>query len=148
MVTLGSRTSQEFQVLLACGRGQRDANLMQRFRKAFYLFLFCFAFVFLFPKAQSESVTKFVNTEENIREEMITISRELGVTCTECHNVQNFREGSKKSFKIGKEHMKLTQMLKDNGFDGKNGPTSTCFMCHRGKLMPDYKEPTEQKTHK
>lgn len=102
-------------------------------------------FLFLVPRAHSESVTKFVTKEEKIREEMVTISRELGVTCTECHNVQNFTDDSKKTFKVSKEHMKLTQLLKDNGFDGKKGPMSTCYMCHRGKLRPDYKDP---ETHK
>lgn len=119
---------------------------MQRFRKAQVFLLL--PLLLLFPKAHSESVTKFVTKEEKIREEMIVISRELGITCTECHNVQNFRDDSKKSFKVGKEHIKLTQMLKENGFDGKKGPMSTCYMCHRGKLMPDYKEPSEQHPHK
>lgn len=116
---------------------------MQRIRKSHALFLL--GLVLLLPKAHSESVTKFVTKEEKIREQMIVISRELGVTCTECHNVQNFRDDSKKSFKVGKEHMKLTQMLKENGFDGKKGPMATCYMCHRGKLMPDYKEPVSAK---
>lgn len=104
--------------------------------------------LFLFNlAAQAQSVTKFVTKEETIREQMITISRELGVTCTECHNVQNFRDDSKKTFKVGKEHMKITQMLKENGFDGKKGPMSTCYMCHRGKLTPDFKESAKTKAH-
>lgn len=147
MVTLGSRTSQEIHVTLVCGRVLRDPILMQRSQKrqALLIGLTSLSFLLPFPKAQSESIAKFVTTEEKIREEMIAISRELGVTCTECHNVQNFRDDSKKSFKVGKEHMKLTQMLKDSSFDGKKGPLSTCYMCHRGKLMPDYKEPSAQK---
>lgn len=93
----------------------------------------------------AESVTAFVNNEEQIREQMITISRELGVTCTECHKVTNFADGSKKTFKVSLDHMKLTQMLKENGMDGKKGPEATCYMCHRGKLRPDYKEPSPTK---
>lgn len=93
----------------------------------------------------SQSVTSFVSEEERIREQMITISRELGVTCTECHKVTNFADGSKKTFKVSLDHMKLTQMLKQNGMDGKKGPEATCYMCHRGKLMPDYKEPASKK---
>ena len=99
------------------------------------------------PEAHSESVTKFVTKEEKIREEMIVISRELGVTCNECHNVQNFKSDNKKSFKVSLEHMKLTKMLSENGFDGKKGPKATCYMCHRGKLMPEYKEPESTKAH-
>lgn len=105
------------------------------------------ALFFVGSITEAESVPKFLKKEEKIREEMVTISRELGVTCTECHNVQNFADDGKKSFKVGKEHMKLTQMLKENGFDGKKGPMATCYMCHRGKLMPEYKEPESAKAH-
>jgi cytochrome c peroxidase len=90
--------------------------------------------------AHAETVTQFVTKEETIRENMIRISRELGVTCATCHNVQNFKAGDKATYQTSKEHMKITQMLKENGFDGKKGPAANCFMCHRGKLMPDYKE--------
>jgi nitrate/TMAO reductase-like tetraheme cytochrome c subunit len=117
---------------------------MQRTHLVFTLF---FALFLAGSLTEAESVPKFVKKEEKIREEMVTISRELGVTCTECHNVQNFTDDSKKSFKVGKEHMKLTQMLKENGFDGKKGPAATCYMCHRGKLMPDYKEPLSAQAH-
>jgi len=96
---------------------------------------------FVSPISHSESVSKFVTKEEKIRAEMLTISRHLGVTCTECHTVSNFTDSSKANFKIGKEHMKITQILKDSGFDGKKGPEATCFMCHKGKLRPDFKEP-------
>lgn len=95
--------------------------------------------------AQAETITQFVTKEETIRENMIRISRELGVTCAACHNVQNFKADDKKSYQVSKEHMKITQMLKDNGFDGKKGPAATCFMCHRGKLLPDFKEPAAAK---
>lgn len=113
----------------------------------FHLVSVLFSLALLLPQALAESVTNFVTKEDQIREEMISISRQIGVTCTECHNVQNFSNDSKKSFRVGKEHMKLTQMLKENGFDGKKGPEATCYMCHRGKLRPDFKEPESEKTH-
>ena len=116
----------------------REAIFMQRASKWFSIL----SLFLIFPVVLSaQSVTQFVTTEEKIREEMITISRELGVTCTECHKVQNFKDDSKKTYKVSKEHMKLTQMLRENGFDGKKGPQATCYMCHRGKLTPDFKEP-------
>jgi hypothetical protein len=93
------------------------------------------------PTSHSESVSKFVTKEEKIRADMLTISRHLGVTCNECHSVSNFTDATKPNFKISKEHMKIMQVLKDNGFDGKKGPEATCYMCHRGKLHPDFKEP-------
>lgn len=99
-------------------------------------------------RAQAESAQNLKKSEEKVREEMIVISRQLGVTCTECHNVQDFKNGDKKTFKVGLEHIKLTEMLRENGMNGKSGrPEASCFMCHHGKLRPDYKEalPTEGK---
>ena len=109
------------------------------------LSLFILVLLLARPVLHAQSVTQFVSDEDKIRQQMITISRELGVTCTECHKVTNFKDDSKKTFKVGKEHMKLTQMLKEKGLDGKKGPEATCYMCHRGKLMPDYKEPASAK---
>ena len=138
MVTLRSRSSQERGVPLDLWRGLSDTIFMQRNSKRYGVPL-----LLLFVSTGSaESVSKFVQKEEQIRQNMVQISRELGVTCTECHNVQNFSESSKKNFKVSLEHMKITQMLKENGFDGKKGPEATCYMCHRGKLKPDFKEST------
>ena len=98
----------------------------------------------LSPKAHTESVSKMMASDDKTRQEMIVVSRQLGVTCAECHNVQNFSSDEKKSFKIAKDHMRIVQTLRSNGFDGKKGPEATCYMCHQGDLHPDYKE-TEAK---
>lgn len=90
--------------------------------------------------AQAQGVQKLMKSEEEVRLEMIKISRELGVTCTTCHNVKNFKSDTLEAYKTSKEHMRITQMLKDQGFNGKTGPEATCYMCHRGKIKPDYKE--------
>lgn len=72
---------------------------------------------------------------------MIKISRQLGVTCTECHTTKNFRSGDKPSFKVSLVHMKMVDVLKQNGLSGKNGePEASCYMCHRGQLKFDHKE--------
>jgi hypothetical protein len=94
----------------------------------------------LSPKAHTESAEKMKTKEEKIRQEMIVISRQIGVTCTECHNVQNFTSDEKKSYKVSKDHMRIVDVLRANGFDGKKGPEVSCFMCHQGKLHPEYKE--------
>ncbi|MGE5085199.1 MAG: photosynthetic reaction center cytochrome c subunit family protein [Bacillota bacterium] len=117
---------------------------MQRTLTALFLSV---GLLFLGSFTEAEPVSKFVTKEDKIRDDMVVISRQLGVTCTECHNVSNFANDEKKSFKVGKDHMKLTQMLKDNGFDGKKGPMASCYMCHRGKLVPEYKEPQSAKAH-
>lgn len=94
----------------------------------------------LTPKSYSESAEKLKTSEEKIRQEMIVISRQLGVTCTECHNVQNFASDEKALFKVAKDHIRITENLRANGFDGKKGPEASCYMCHQGQLRPKYKE--------
>ncbi|MEZ0392995.1 MAG: photosynthetic reaction center cytochrome c subunit family protein [Pseudobdellovibrionaceae bacterium] len=91
-----------------------------------------------------QTPAKVKSDEDQIRELMITMSRQLGVTCTTCHNTENFRSDQKIEFKVAKEHMKITQLLIDGGMDGKKGPKATCYMCHRGQLKPAYQEPASQ----
>ncbi|MGZ3795553.1 MAG: hypothetical protein ACXVB1_04275 [Pseudobdellovibrionaceae bacterium] len=98
----------------------------------------------LSPKAYTESASKLKINEDKVRQEMVVISRQLGTTCTECHNVQNFASNEKKSFKIAKEHLRIVETLRNNGFDGKKGPEATCYMCHQGDLHPEYKESLEK----
>lgn len=85
---------------------------------------------------------QFRTKEEEMRVSMINISRQLSVTCTTCHDPKNFASNEKGTFKTAKEHMRLTQLLIDQGFDGlEKRPKADCYMCHRGKLKPDYREP-------
>lgn len=92
------------------------------------------------PRGHTQSAQKIKSQDEIVREQMVEISRHLNVTCTECHKVENFKDSSKASFKVAKEHIQIVELLKSNGFDGKQGPLATCFMCHQGALKPAYKE--------
>lgn len=103
------------------------------------LFLLPVGFVQNFS-ARAESAQKIKAKEEEIRQNMILISRQLGVTCTECHNMKNLRDNSLKSFKVAQEHIKIVEVLKLNGLDGKKGPEASCYMCHRGQMQIPYKE--------
>lgn len=77
---------------------------------------------------------KFKKEEEKIRIEMLQMSRELGVSCTECHLASNFKDPSKNQFKVALVHSKWVRVLKENGMDGKNNPEASCFTCHQGRL--------------
>jgi hypothetical protein len=96
--------------------------------------------LFLAPHSFSQSPAALKNEQEEMRQVMITLSRQLGVTCTSCHVENNYSSDKMVTFKLAKEHMRLTQLLIDNGMDGKRGPKADCFMCHRGKLKPDHVE--------
>ena len=88
--------------------------------------------------AQSAAAVKL--QEEAVRKQMVSISRQLGVTCTVCHKTDNFKSDEKMQFRVALEHIKITQLLIDNGMDGKKSPQADCYMCHRGQLSPDFKE--------
>ena len=36
--------------------------------------------------------------------------------------------------------MEIVEILKAKGFNGKNGPLASCYMCHQGALKPVYQE--------
>lgn len=108
-----------------------------------WIYTVLLAVVFALPSslfAQSQSAQKIKATEEQIRQEMLSISKQLGVTCTECHTLKNFASPEKPNFKISLDHMKLVQMMKEQGFDGKKNPEASCYMCHRGQLKYKYNQ--------
>lgn len=96
------------------------------------------------PLAQAQSPAKLKAEEEAYREYMQTISRQLGVTCNTCHDVKNWKSDTKPSYKVAREHIRIVQLLIDNGMGGTRGaPKADCYLCHRGLLKPAYKEPND-----
>lgn len=89
----------------------------------------------------TEKSTPVSASDQAIRDSMVKMARQLGVTCNACHDVKNFKDGSMEKFKIAKEHMKVVELINTQGFTSKKAPKADCFMCHRGKSIPDYKEP-------
>lgn len=96
------------------------------------------------PPAHTESAHALKADEENVREQMLRITKELGTTCTECHNTNDFKSDAKETFKIAAKHLKIVAALRANGFDGKNGPEANCYMCHRAQLRPPARMPAEK----
>lgn len=86
------------------------------------------------PGGLSQSSADFKTEQEVVRVQMVQLSRELGVTCTECHSQKNWKDDAKTTFKTARKHLKVVEVLKQNGMDGKNGPEASCFMCHQGRL--------------
>ena len=74
------------------------------------------------------------------REQMVEISRQLGVTCIHCHNTSDFKSDKMPTWQTAKKHMEVVEAL-NRDFKAQLGVKKVdCFMCHRGKHMPDYKE--------
>ena len=99
--------------------------------------------------ASAQTPSKLKTEEEVMREQMVHMSKQLGVTCTSCHDSENFKSDKKNEFKVAKEHMKLTQLLIDGGMNGQNkAPKASCYMCHRGELHPPSQMPGSGKSKK
>lgn len=91
-------------------------------------------------QTRRQMVRKSVDPDVAMRKWMLEISRELGVTCTHCHNTKDFKDNSKDEYKVALNHIKIVEWLEKDGFykDRRNTQVS-CFMCHRGQPVPDYK---------
>ncbi len=86
-----------------------------------------------------EAVTKDHMNESaiKVREEMISISKQLGVTCIYCHDTKNFRAATMPTWKTAFDHIRITKWLNEQGFRGH--PKIDCFLCHRGQAKPNFK---------
>ncbi len=85
------------------------------------------------------------------KETMIHWSRQLGVTCIYCHNLDNFKDNSKLTFKTSLKHHQMVRVLQEEIFSERDKGNALkvkvdCYMCHRGKGVPDYVEPPGQLT--
>jgi hypothetical protein len=86
---------------------------------------------------------KVVDTELEYREYMVKISRQLGVTCNYCHDVKDFKSSKLPPYGVSKDHMRIVDLLNQQGFRGRNAVKADCFLCHRGLAKPNYKEKIE-----
>lgn len=70
-----------------------------------------------------------------MRESMVLMARQLGVTCTHCHDPNNFKSNTMRTHALARDHMRVTAWL--NSKDGLGGkPKVDCYTCHRGEAAP------------
>ena len=101
--------------------------------------LACWAAAGLFLAASVGARATETDAYPTVRESMIVMSRQLGVTCLHCHDVGNLKSTAKPAFQIAKRHIQVVQTLNGaQGFGGK--PKVDCFMCHRGQATYPYAE--------
>lgn len=81
------------------------------------------------------------SSEAEVRQSMVDMSRQLGVTCVYCHKMENFKNGDKEAFKIAESHMKIVADLNSRRLRGL--PKVDCYMCHQGHAKAPYKEPID-----
>lgn len=76
---------------------------------------------------------------DKYRAQMITISRQLGVTCNYCHNTRNYRDKSNPKWKVAKAHIQMVDLL-NSQFKHTFSDKVDCYMCHKGVAKPEFKE--------
>jgi DNA-binding transcriptional regulator YiaG len=65
---------------------------------------------------------------------METINRTLGVECSHCHTVDDWKNANKPEFAFAARMMKMVDGLNAGTLKGIG--TVTCWSCHRGKVKP------------
>ncbi len=96
--------------------------------------------------SSQETNSKIANDGTEVREKMMVWSRQLGVTCVYCHNLDNFKDDTKSAFKVSVRHNQMVKTLQEEVFQDRDKGNALklkvdCYMCHRGKDQPSYKEP-------
>lgn len=86
------------------------------------------------------------NLNNDMKERMKNWSRQLGVTCVYCHNIDNFKDDSKQSYKTSLKHYQMTKVIQEDVFNKRDQAgilkvKVDCYMCHRGEDKPSYNEP-------
>ena len=88
--------------------------------------------------------------DAQIRKEMLSISKQLGVTCVYCHSLADFRSNKIPAYNIAKEHMRVVRWI--NSPEGWNKkPEVSCMTCHHGQAKLDISKPTlgpQKSSHK
>ena len=99
--------------------------------------LFLLAFSVLCGAAEKKSA---LDLELQYREFMLSITRQIGVTCDYCHDPKNFKDASKEAYRISKEHIRLVDWLNKENFLKSTAQKVSCYTCHRGEAKYQHYE--------
>lgn len=117
-----------------------------------FIFLILIHTIALTCWAEPGQYPKIEDADSIKRQVMQNWSRQLGVTCAYCHDVKNFKDPTKASYKVSIEHQRLVRLINEQVFielDKSGAPKikADCYMCHRGLAIPAYKEPRNNLSH-
>lgn len=116
-----------------------------------WLLFFIFLGTPLISISSPENLQPVANEATEVREKMMVWSRQLGVTCVYCHNLDNFKDDKKNAFKVSLSHSHMVKVLQEEIFHERDKGNVLkvkvdCYMCHRGKDQPSYSEPPNRLT--
>lgn len=88
---------------------------------------------------QNLKVLKF-KTINATKHYMKTVSKDLGVKCKYCHDVNNFADDSNRNKRIARSMLKMMDGLNTEFFTWKDARQIRCWTCHQGKSDPPKKK--------
>ena len=113
-----------------------------------YIYILCFFFSIIYSQSEFKNVKVLdITSKAELRKYMKSISKDLGVKCSYCHDMDNKSLDTPEK-DITREMIKLTHYLNDllniEKKDTINHTTYvTCWTCHYGKTQPASIRPEE-----
>ena len=113
-----------------------------------HIYILYILFTFLLSESEFENVKVLdITSKSEMRKYMKSISKDLGVKCSYCHDMDNKSLDTPEK-DITREMIKLTRYLNDLLNNEKEDTTNhatyvTCWTCHYGKTQPASIRPEE-----
>ena len=126
---------------------------MNRILLAAFAFLALGAVVLADDPKNLQFFSKDISAND-LKAEMSTVKRSLGVNCAHCHQWKPERDFSvdTENKKTARSMLEMQKKLNEKCFTVdflgmKKNPKATCFMCHKGEKKPEYepKDPDQEK---
>ena len=84
-------------------------------------------------------ILDFTSTKD-IKKYMKMISKDLGVKCKYCHDMNDKSADTEKK-EIARFMMNMVQTQNDSVFNWEGASPISCWTCHRGSTMPEFVRP-------
>ena len=113
-----------------------------------YLLISALLLCLIYPNDLKNVQLLDIKTRSEMKKYMKQISKELGVKCSHCHDMDDASIDTKEK-EIAREMIKLTQYL-NTSFNTVFAehkdykPYVSCWTCHRGNLNPEHVKPNTQ----
>ena len=110
-----------------------------------HLLIFVFLLCLIYPNDFKNVHVLDIKTRSEMKKYMKQISKELGVKCSHCHDIDDASTDTQEK-EIARGMMKLTKSLNASfntvSTEHENYKTYvSCWTCHRGNLKPEYIKP-------
>ena len=106
--------------------------------KKLLLFSLIIAFVIAGTAPKNLQVLKYEDVEQT-KSYMKKMSKDLGVKCKFCHDLDDFASDENKHKTLARDMMKMVHTINGDFINWKDANPVTCWTCHQGKKEPPKK---------